>query len=121
MNAERLEQGMAGQGIGAAMLRPPGVARANTARKARLHFASLWQRATTAPPRQPAAHGRSAVNCLREVVATLQQGKKYMFVHEADPAKGGAPVAELQTELQNATHRTQLFDEDHRIITWHRI
>ena len=42
-------------------------------------------------------------------------------MHEADPAKGGAPVEELQKELQNVSHREQLFDNGHRIIEWHRI
>ena len=60
-------------------------------------------------------------NCLREVVATLEQAKNYVFVHEADPDKGGATVEELKKELKNETHRDQLFDGAHRINVWHRI
>ena len=32
-------------------------------------------------------------NCVREVVATLEQAKPIVLVHEADPAKGGAEAA----------------------------
>jgi len=60
-------------------------------------------------------------NCLREVEATLAQGKRYLFVHEADAAKGGGPLEELQKELKNDGHRKQLFDDAHRVIVWHRI
>ena len=60
-------------------------------------------------------------NCLREVVATLDQGKQFLFVHETDPEKGG-PVEELMKELKNADHRRRLFDEHPRRKTeWHRI
>ena len=54
-------------------------------------------------------------------MATIQQAKRYLFVHEADPAKGGAPLAELQKELKNDSHREQLFDDEHRVTEWHRI
>ena len=60
MNEERLERAMQQRGIGAAMLRPRGAASANTARKARLHFANLWERAASAPSRQAAARPREA-------------------------------------------------------------
>jgi len=60
-------------------------------------------------------------NCLREVVATLEQAKHYVFAHEADPGKGGATVEELKKELKNESHRDQLFDDAHRINVWHRI
>ena len=60
-------------------------------------------------------------NCLREVEATLSQGKGYLFVHEADAGKGGGPLEELQKELKNDGHRTRLFDDAHRVIVWHRI
>jgi hypothetical protein len=49
-------------------------------------------------------------NCLREVDATLDQGKPYLFVHEADPDKGGAPLPELANELHNKMKRKLLFD-----------
>ena len=35
-------------------------------------------------------------NCLREVVTTLDKSIPYLFVHEADESKGGAPLAALQ-------------------------
>jgi hypothetical protein len=61
-------------------------------------------------------------NCLREVVATLEYAKKYLFVREADPAKGGAPLEELKKELKNDDHRRRLFDETpHRDNVWYRI
>ena len=59
-------------------------------------------------------------NCLCEVVGTLQQNKPYLFMHEADPAKGGAPLEELKLELENEEHRNALFD-GRRITVWHRI
>ena len=60
-------------------------------------------------------------NCLREVVATLEQSKPYLFVHEADPIHGGASLEVLKLELQGGAHREALFDEHHRITVWHRI
>jgi hypothetical protein len=62
----------------------------------------------------------SSRNCLREVVATIQMSKPYLFVHEADPGKGGAPVNTLQLELLNVPHRNKLFD-GRRATQWHRI
>ena len=59
-------------------------------------------------------------NCLREVVGTLDQRKPYLFVHEADPAKGGGPLEELKLELENEKHRNALFD-GRRVTVWHRI
>ena len=59
-------------------------------------------------------------NCLREVVGTLEQKKPYLLVHEANPAKGGAPLESLQLELNDETHREVLFD-GRRITAWHRI
>ena len=58
--------------------------------------------------------------CLREVVATLEQKKPYLFVHEADPAKGGASLPALQLELMDEAHRGQLFDGRPATV-WHRI
>ena len=58
--------------------------------------------------------------CLFEVVGTLEQKKPYLFIHEADPAKGGAPLEELKLELENEEHRNALFD-GRRVTVWHRI
>ena len=60
-------------------------------------------------------------NCLREVVATIDQGKPHIFAREADPAKGGAPLDALRLELRNEAHREALFGGQPRITVWHRI
>ena len=39
---------------------------------------------------------------------------------EADPNKGGGPLASLKLECKNPDHREQLFD-GRRVTTWHRI
>ena len=59
-------------------------------------------------------------NCMREVIATLEQGKAYLFVHEADPGKGGGPLIALQLELNDVVIRERLFD-GRRATVWHRI
>eukprot|EP00966_Prymnesium_polylepis_P071071 1651010-Prymnesium_polylepis.1 len=59
-------------------------------------------------------------NCLREVVATLELGKSYLFVHESDAGKGGGPPAKLQDELKSDPYRQRLFD-GRRSTPWHRI
>eukprot|EP00966_Prymnesium_polylepis_P218057 5046647-Prymnesium_polylepis.1 len=53
-------------------------------------------------------------------MATLEQGKPYLFVHEADPRKGGGALEVLQLELQDVTLRERLFD-GRRATVWHRI
>ena len=45
--------------------------------------------------------------------------KPYIFVHEADEKKGGAPLATLQLELQDEAQRKKLFD-GRRVTQWHR-
>jgi len=59
-------------------------------------------------------------NCLREVSATLDKSIPYLFVHEADESKGGAPLAALQLELQDEEVRKKLFD-GRRVTQWHRV
>lgn len=59
-------------------------------------------------------------NCLREVVATLEKKKPYLFVREADLAKGGAPLDALRLELLDKDHREALFDQ-RRVTDWFRI
>jgi len=60
-------------------------------------------------------------NCLREVTATLEQGKPFMLVHEADASHGGAPLQVLMDELKNTVQRAALFDGNHPVIRWLRI
>ena len=70
----------------------------------------------------PATHTsgpHGGTDCLREVAATLEKALPYLFVHEADEKKGGAPFAALKLELQDEAQRTQLFD-DRRVTQWHR-
>ena len=50
----------------------------------------------------------------------LEQKKPYMFVHEANPSHGGAPLEALKLELANEQHRTRLFDGRSAIV-WHRV
>ena len=50
----------------------------------------------------------SSRNCLREVVATMEKEKPNLFVHEADPSKGGAPLGTLSLDLPNVTHRNAI-------------
>ena len=57
-------------------------------------------------------------NCLREINATVDQKKAYMFVHESDAAKGGAPLDLLQKELGWNLRKT-LFDGQ-SVTEWHR-
>jgi len=59
-------------------------------------------------------------NCLREVVATIEQKKPYLFVQEADPAKGGGTLDMLKLELADEAHREALFD-GRRVTVWFRI
>jgi hypothetical protein len=47
---------------------------------------------------------------MREVVATLAQEKDYLFVREADQAKGGGSLASLKEELNNTKTRDKLFE-----------
>ena len=53
------------------------------------------------------------------MAATLAKALPYLFVHEADEKKGGAPLATLKLELQDEAQRKQLFD-DRRVTQWHR-
>ena len=53
------------------------------------------------------------------MAATLAKGLPYLFVHEADEKKGGAPLATLKLELQDEAQREKLFD-DRRVTQWHR-
>ena len=58
-------------------------------------------------------------NCLREVKAVVDQKKPYVFVHEANESKGGAPLDELKNELRSDELRAGLFD-GRQATVWHR-
>jgi len=60
-------------------------------------------------------------NCLREVKATIEQGKPFLLVHEADASHGGAPLQVLMDELQDIAQRAALFESNHEVIEWLRI
>ena len=62
-----------------------------------------------------------SANCLREVVAAIEQRKPRILVHEADPAKGGARLEELRNELKDADHREAIFPEGYSVIRWSRL
>eukprot|EP00966_Prymnesium_polylepis_P197657 4580401-Prymnesium_polylepis.1 len=49
-------------------------------------------------------------SCLREVAATLKNKKPYIFDHEVDASKGGAPLQVLQRELKDVDLLDELFD-----------
>jgi hypothetical protein len=44
-----------------------------------------------------------------------------MFTHEADPAKGGGPLAEIKSELDDKLLRDAIFSDVRRMTTWYRI
>jgi hypothetical protein len=54
-------------------------------------------------------------NCLREVVATLEKKKPFQLVHEADPAKGGAPLDFLRDRECPTECRALIFDAGRRV------
>ena len=58
-------------------------------------------------------------NCLREVYASLGQGKPLVLVQEIDPTKGGGTLEELRAECPPAL-RTAIFGAGRRVVTWHR-
>ena len=58
-------------------------------------------------------------NCLREIHATVEKHKPYLFAHEVDPSKGGATLESLHEELQRPLRKV-LFD-GRRITAWHRL
>ena len=57
-------------------------------------------------------------NCLREVRATLEQGKDVTLM--ADPEKGGAPLEVIKNEECPEELRGPVFDE-RGIVNWYRI
>ena len=61
------------------------------------------------------------MNCLREVVAAIEQKKPRIVVHEPDAAKGGGQLEELSNELINGDHRNAIFSNGKSVITWYRL
>ena len=69
----------------------------------------------------PCATDFVSANCLREVVAAIEQRKPRIVVHEPDPAKGGGQLEELRNELINGEHRDAIFSNGTSVITWYRL
>lgn len=60
-------------------------------------------------------------NCLREVQAAVDTQKPFMLTHEAVEQKGGAPLSDIQIELDDAQLRESVFTDGRCMTTWHRI
>ena len=96
-----------------------------------MDFNALWSRASAAASEVATAAQEQASRAAAaaqeqaelfqgsETYATLEKALPYLFVHEADEKKGGAPLATLKLELQDEAQREQLFD-DRRVTQWHR-
>ena len=68
---------------------------------------------------------RGTGNCLREIDATLENLIPIILLHEADEQKGGAPLAQLQSDCpddrSSATNRrAMIFTPTRPVIPWHR-
>ena len=61
-----------------------------------------------------------STNCLRELDHALNTNKPFILVHETDPSKGGAPLADLRADCI-AKGRDQLFERQPKILTWQRL
>lgn len=62
----------------------------------------------------------SSRNCLKEVMASLQQRKPHVLVHEQKQDKGGGPLEALKAECRNEEMREAIFT-GRTPIAWHRI
>lgn len=62
----------------------------------------------------------SSRNCLKEVMASLQQKKPHVLVHEQKQDKGGGPLEALKAECRNEEMREAIFT-GRTPIAWHRI
>ena len=60
-------------------------------------------------------------NCLREVQATVDKKKPFMCTHEADQSKGGGPLEEIQSEVEDEQLNHAIFTEERLITVWYRI
>ena len=59
-------------------------------------------------------------NCLKEIVASIEQGKPLVLVHEQQEDKGGGPLEILKAECRDDQMREAIFD-GRTPIAWHRI
>ena len=59
-------------------------------------------------------------NCLKEIAASLEQGKPLVLVHEQQEDKGGGPLEKLKAECRDDEMRDAVFD-GRTPIAWHRI
>merc|ERR1719424_1484449 len=59
-------------------------------------------------------------NCLKEIVASLEQGKPLVLVHEQQEDKGGGPLEALKAECRDDEMREAIFN-GRTPIAWHRI
>eukprot|EP00964_Phaeocystis_antarctica_P005331 scaffold2916_cov70-Phaeocystis_antarctica.AAC.2 len=59
-------------------------------------------------------------NCLKEIVASLEQGKPLVLVQEQQEDKGGGPLEILKAECRDDEMRKAIFD-GRTPIAWHRI
>ena len=59
-------------------------------------------------------------NCLKEIVASIEQGKPLVLVHEQQEDKGGGPLEMLKAECRNDEMREAIFN-GRTPIAWHRI
>lgn len=57
-------------------------------------------------------------NCLREIRAAVRLRKRILFVHEADPEKGGAPLGAIRAQ---AGDEFQHLFETTEVIRWMRV
>ena len=62
----------------------------------------------------------SSRNCLKEIMASLGQGKPLVLVHEQQEDKGGGPLEALKAECRNDEMREAIFN-GRTSIAWHRI
>ena len=59
-------------------------------------------------------------NCLKEIVASIEQNKPLVLVQEQQEDKGGGPLETLKAECRDAEMRNAIFDGRTPIV-WHRI
>ena len=59
-------------------------------------------------------------NCLKEIVASIEQGKPLVLVQEQQEDKGGGPLELLKAECRDDKMREAIFD-GRTPIAWHRI